>query len=774
MALNKTHVSLTVGQSFRLISDIPVVWSSNNPRIAVDENGNLTATEDALRPNGQAVITATPTGAGSVATCKVTIVSWMANRSSVSVLEHRPWGAHILGEYQGWVYYAWGTSLRRTSNSMATFETVGTLPGTSHTNTTEASQILFTPLGFFYRRHNVVYRSADLINWTTSFTLRHGGLGHSFDYYYDAIGNRVFVYVCEYTGWPALQNNHHALYRGVITPTTETWSKTLEFKPLSSWQNDPANNIFHAFHIHVVMVDPYTGHVWVGTGDNPDGCWIMYSSDNGETFKPFGWGSQEYRGLAFWFTQDYIYWNMDAASIAQYVFRIPRTAFANGEYPNINPELSAGQTKTGIRYQVLKDTTRQFPVGVGTSYNETTVRNLDTNHIVRPVKDPEYDYKQTVTKLDNGSHWFVSWAKDQNNENVLLMGSSPEGQIRDWLTRIIGFKEIGNDVDVQELFSVAGINPDVYDWQVRLENRWLQDKNGVIYVAGYCTRYNGVDHGLFLMRLDNWVNQEFSVVAPSISPPLITYFDGLYSITTRIQSAEDSLITTSYKTGFEWITMPAPVLLPGGTDSDGYWQTRSSIAAAPGTTIEFKTMVTKGAAAYESDIVSYTVPAPVIPVSYIEIQPVQPANPLRTCLLRGRLFNHLGQQVTPFTPQWSIISGQANLMINPDGSASVTPTSLQHVKVRCAYPEDPTINAEITIEVVPYSVFITPHSISVRPGQKIQMSAKVFDIAGDGVSNLGLSWSSSDIKIATVTPSGLVQAKAGGDVKIRADVVGGG
>ena len=101
----------------------------------------------------------------------------------------------------------------------------------------------------------------------------------------------------------------HKVHRGVIDSDSETWDVVLEFDPENS-EGD-----LKAYHIHVVAVDKYTGDIWVGTGDSGQSSRIIISQDNGETWKVIGAGSQDWRCLSIWFTEDYIYWNMDTSSL---------------------------------------------------------------------------------------------------------------------------------------------------------------------------------------------------------------------------------------------------------------------------------------------------------------------------------------------------------------------------------------------------------------------------------------------------------------------------
>lgn len=67
----------------------------------------------------------------------------------------------------------------------------------------------------------------------------------------------------------------------------------------------------YARHIHVIQIDPYTGDLYLGTGDEGVECSIYRSKDNGDIWTKLFSGGQRYRTLSFIFTEKSIYWNTD-------------------------------------------------------------------------------------------------------------------------------------------------------------------------------------------------------------------------------------------------------------------------------------------------------------------------------------------------------------------------------------------------------------------------------------------------------------------------------
>jgi len=499
--IDQRHVSLTAGTPYQLtVTPLGerIVWSSDNPLVRLNPGGELFAARDALGKDARATITACSVDGDCVDTCRVTIVNWVANLSELKVVG-TPYASYILGTEGDNLFYVKGQDLYVTSDGFETSQLLSTLP-----ETLDLPKMLITPSGYFIQCSKTIFRSHDLVNWTPSFTMSVKGLLHSLTYYWDAKSQTGYVYAGEYSCDP---NNRHRVCRGVFPATGgETWTTVFEFKSLAEWGNDPTI-MDVARHVHAVIVDPYTGHVWVGTGDGNEHSRLLYSDDNGESFKLVGMGSQIWRCLSIWFTERYVYWSTDAYN-AQCCWRIPRSRFGEvGLWPCMAPELTSGTTRIGVNYLVTASgTDAHFPVSVGRIYRETETRTLDGKHTVRAIDDPQYDYKEKVAELRNGSFWYHLWVRDDRGDPILILGQSAEGAQRDYRGRVFGFKELpGGAVDVQELLSIASTDPEKYDagtMFVQLEPR-AQDARGHIYFTGrwtnrrtYKTRLTWTDNPL--------------------------------------------------------------------------------------------------------------------------------------------------------------------------------------------------------------------------------------------------------------------------------------
>jgi hypothetical protein len=487
-----TYISLTAGVKEQLIvSGKEVTWSSNNQNVTVDQDGFIFAKEDKLGSSSQAIISATPKDGSAIIKCYVTIVGWRANLSTLTIEDKPKDISDLLTSEGNKLYFTSGSSIYSSTDGMKTRQKVSDFPAAQDT-----PYLIKTPYSHYLRIDNKMYEANKaLTNFEEILTDTSADSGHATDhkslrhaFAYD-VENR-YIYAGEYT---TDSSNVHAVYRGQVSPTgLKKWKKILEFDSAS---DDTLNSVLH---IHVVTVDPYTGTLWIGTGDSDSQARLYYSTDHGESFNLFAIGAQYYRILSMWFTKDYIYWNTDSESEKQVVSRVKRTDHKNkGE---LTPRLTSGTTKVGVKYYVYKSEEDYFPASRNALYIESTPRKLSSDNIVYPVNDPSYNYREVVATLDNGSHWYHLWVKDNNGDDVVLMNSAAEGEKRDKRARVFGFKERSDgSVDVQELLSIGTPNSGPLSHYVQTVPVF-QDGEGFIYLQGretkdriYKTKLNWID-----------------------------------------------------------------------------------------------------------------------------------------------------------------------------------------------------------------------------------------------------------------------------------------
>jgi hypothetical protein len=447
------HVSLEVGvpHTLQVWPDTEVIWESDNPSVSVSSSGVLYANQDALAPGGRALITARLPGHTFTDAIDVTIVDWVASASTLEIAAIPDLDA-VLGQDEAGIYFAIGADIYRSEDGLETRQLMGTFPITIPSS----AGMLVMPFGYLIRANQSIYHSTDLSSWTLVFQTQHPGLQHAFDAYYDEGTQTGYVYAGEYSSQSP--ETHHQVYRGTFPSSgAPTWQTLLDFTPIADWEVDPSITTA-VRHVHVVSVDPYTGHVYVATGDVNEHSRIYFSDDNGDSFQLLGMGDQSLRTLAIWFTPDYVYWNMDTTA-PQSIWRVPRTA---------------------------------YQPGVGWS------------------EDPLYDDRELVAELINGSQWYQGFALSDAGDVISLVGAAAEGELRDRRGRLFGIKEgPGGAAIVQELHSLS----DEGQWLYRQLIPLAQDAAGFVYLRGRSTA-----HEFYQARLV-WYDDAASVPTGGPVPP---------------------------------------------------------------------------------------------------------------------------------------------------------------------------------------------------------------------------------------------------------------
>lgn len=79
-------------------------------------------------------------------------------------------------------------------------------------------------------------------------------------------------------------------------------------------------------HIHALLEDPYSGDVWLCTGDLDDESFVAHSRDGGHHFDIVGGGSQTWRACCILFTREHVYWGADTSRHAEHrnIYRLRR------------------------------------------------------------------------------------------------------------------------------------------------------------------------------------------------------------------------------------------------------------------------------------------------------------------------------------------------------------------------------------------------------------------------------------------------------------------
>jgi hypothetical protein len=81
----------------------------------------------------------------------------------------------------------------------------------------------------------------------------------------------------------------------------------------------PAGSIRH---VHGVYHDPYTDALWCVTGDKDSECPILHADDGFRTLEVIGKGDETWRCVSLLFTEDAVYYSMDAEFVRNWIYRI--------------------------------------------------------------------------------------------------------------------------------------------------------------------------------------------------------------------------------------------------------------------------------------------------------------------------------------------------------------------------------------------------------------------------------------------------------------------
>jgi len=78
-------------------------------------------------------------------------------------------------------------------------------------------------------------------------------------------------------------------------------------------------------HIHSIQLDPYTGFLWIATGDKDGECIIAYTKDGFQSLEIVAKGGQEFRTCKFLFFKEKIVYGSDSPYIENYIKAINRS-----------------------------------------------------------------------------------------------------------------------------------------------------------------------------------------------------------------------------------------------------------------------------------------------------------------------------------------------------------------------------------------------------------------------------------------------------------------
>jgi hypothetical protein len=168
-----------------------------------------------------------------------------------------------------------------------------------------------------------------------------------------------------------------------------------QVKLLKSEDNGKTWNVLQSMsgirHIHAVQFDPFEDKLWMATGDRDNESIILYSDDDGSSWKELASGCQKYRTVSLLFTDSHIYWGTDAPTIQNSIFRYCRKSKKIEKVVDVNgPVYYSAKTSEGALI---------FSTGnEGKSEGRTM----------------EWDNTARIWASNDGVHWqdLVRWEKD--------------------------------------------------------------------------------------------------------------------------------------------------------------------------------------------------------------------------------------------------------------------------------------------------------------------------------------------------------------------------
>ena len=79
-------------------------------------------------------------------------------------------------------------------------------------------------------------------------------------------------------------------------------------------------------HIHCISYDPYTGDIWILTGDYEGQCMILVCDQSLKVKERLGDGGQDWRTCGVAFEKEFVYWGMDSPLKPSFIIKFSRSA----------------------------------------------------------------------------------------------------------------------------------------------------------------------------------------------------------------------------------------------------------------------------------------------------------------------------------------------------------------------------------------------------------------------------------------------------------------
>ncbi|MFH1246882.1 MAG: Ig-like domain-containing protein, partial [Candidatus Micrarchaeota archaeon] len=141
-----------------------------------------------------------------------------------------------------------------------------------------------------------------------------------------------------------------------------------------------------------------------------------------------------------------------------------------------------------------------------------------------------------------------------------------------------------------------------------------------------------------------------------------------------------------------------------------------------------------------------------------------------TYALTAMFVDKYGNRVADTDATWTILNATGTATLN---GRLITPTKVGYVTVYAVSTANPALTATGVLTITagqPTSITIVPPSASIRPGNTVALTTKVYDAFGNSYTYTNASWSTSNSWIAVVSSDGVLTALSPGSVTVTATI----
>jgi hypothetical protein len=144
-------------------------------------------------------------------------------------------------------------------------------------------------------------------------------------------------------------------------------------------------------HIHTLQRDPFTGKLWICTGDFDDESMIGWSDDEFMNIQFIGNGAQRWRSCQLVFTENAVYWGADTGSEEHGgIYRWDKTTMKLEKLIKVDGAIFFG-TRLEKGTMVMSTDREGFP---NEKDDMARLYVISNNHLIREVECGEWCYKQ--------------------------------------------------------------------------------------------------------------------------------------------------------------------------------------------------------------------------------------------------------------------------------------------------------------------------------------------------------------------------------------------